>query len=319
MNKLLTLPRILIVDDLHPVFIEMLEENKVPYNYSPSINKDEAAAIVSNYEGLIIRSKFKVDADFINVAQSLKVIGRVGAGVDNIDEAYAESHGIMLLSAPEGNCDAVGEHMVGMLLALLNNLTLANSQVRSGLWLREENRGIELGGQTVGLIGYGNNGKAMARKLSGFSVEVIAYDKYRSGFSDQFATEVPLEELFSRADILSLHIPLTSETRNLVDLSFVNKFQKSIILLNGSRGEIVNVDAIIDGLEKKKLLGACLDVLAIEKFPDLVDTTWYSKLISYPNVVLSPHVAGWSVQSYFKLSKVLGAKVINYIRNTYPI
>lgn len=317
MNKLQTLPYLLIVDDLHSVFLEALEENEIPYDYRPLIKKEEALTIVGKYDGLIIRSKFKVDATFIDSAPQLKIIGRVGAGVDNIDEAYAENRGIKLLSAPEGNCDAVGEHMVGMLLTLLNKLTIANSQVRSGLWLREENRGIELGGKTVGLIGYGNNGQAMARKLAGFGVEVLAYDKYKIGFTDQFATEVELEDLFLRADILSLHIPLTSETRNLVNQRFLRKFQKPIFFLNGSRGEIVDVEAVIDGLERKLILGAGLDVLAIEKFPALNDTTWYQKLISFPNVVLSPHVAGWSVQSYFKLSKVLADKLISFIRSNY--
>src|SRR5690606_5589488 len=179
------------------------------------------------------------DSEIIDQATSLEIIARAGAGVDNINELYAEKRGVYLVSAAEGNCDAVGEHMLAMLLGLLNKITIGNQEVKSGLWLREENRGIELGGKTIGLIGYGNNGKAMAKKLSGFDVEVLAYDRYKSDYSDAYAREASMDEIFLKADVLSLHIPLTSETRNLVDKAFLAKFKKPIFFLNGSRGEVV--------------------------------------------------------------------------------
>jgi len=304
--------RILVVDDLHPVFIEMMEEAGMHCDYRPTISREESLAIIKDFDGLVLRSKFKVDTEIIDAAPRLKIIGRAGAGVDNIDEAYAQKRGIYLVSAPEGNCDAVGEHMLAMLLALLNKIVVGNNEIHKGLWRREENRGIELGGKTIGLIGYGNNGRAMARKLSGFDVEVLAYDKYKSGFTNSLAKEVQMDELFLNADILSLHIPLTSETHHLINSDFLSKFKKPIFFLNGSRGEIVNVEDVIKGLENKTILGAGFDVLPKEKFPELNSSTWFKRLVSFNNVILTPHVAGWSVQSYFKLSKILAEKMVKF-------
>src|SRR5690606_35619835 len=186
---------ILIVDDLHPIILEKFDQAKLTYDYQPEIIREQAEKIIGNYSGLIIRSKFKVDKQFIDLAPQLKLIGRSGAGMDNIDEQYAKEKGIDLVSANEGNRDAVGEHMIGMLLNLLNKLNIADKEVKSGFWNREQNRGHELMGKTVALIGYGNNGQAMAKKLSGFDVQVIAYDKYKTGFSDQYAKEVSMEEV----------------------------------------------------------------------------------------------------------------------------
>lgn len=208
---------ILIVDDIHEILLEKLSNAGVKFNYQPEIDKIGAEKLIPEYDGLIIRSKFQVDKDFIDLNPSLKMIGRAGAGMDNIDESYAESKGIKLIPANEGNRDAVGEHMIGMLLSLMNNLNRGDKEVRTGFWKREENRGYELKGRTVALIGYGHNGKAMAKKLSGFDVNVIAYDKYKTGFSDQYATEVSMEEVVKRADVLSFHIPLTRETKGMVD------------------------------------------------------------------------------------------------------
>lgn len=309
-----TFASLLIVDDLHPVFMEMMDSAGVSYDYRPEITREESLIIIKNYRGLIVRSKFKVDREMIDAGEQLVIIGRSGAGVDNIDEAYADERGIELVSAPEGNCDAVGEHMIAMLLTLFNKIIIGNEEIRKGLWLREANRGIELGGKTVGLIGYGHNGSAMAKKLSGFDVEVIAYDKYKAGFSDAYATEVSMDEIFLKADVLSFHIPLTDETRGLVNKDFLSKFKKPIFFLNGSRGEVVDVEAVIEGLERKSILGACFDVLPKEKFPALYETSWYDKLIKFDNVILTPHVAGWSVESYFKLSKFLANKVLAYFK-----
>lgn len=302
---------ILIVDDIHAIFQQKLQEENIPYDYLPDIGREEALARISGYTGLVIRSKFKVDAAFIDAAPRLAFIARGGAGMDNIDEAYAASRGIVLLNAPEGNRDAVGEHMVGMLLALMNNLHRADREIRNKHWLREENRGWELGGRTVALIGYGNNGQAMARKLAGFDVDVIAYDKYKPHFNDTYATAASMEEITERADVLSLHIPLTTETRTLVDDAFLSRFRKPIFFLNGARGEIVDIPAVLKAINGGKLLGAAFDVLPVEKFPALEEAPWWDELIRHDRIILSPHVAGWSVESYLKIATVLADKVVD--------
>lgn len=304
---------ILIVDDIHEILLEKLSKAGVKFNYQPEIDKIGAEKLIPEYDGLIIRSKFQVDKDFIDLNPSLKMIGRAGAGMDNIDESYAESRGIKLIPANEGNRDAVGEHMIGMLLSLMNNLNRGDKEVRTGLWKREENRGYELKGRTVALIGYGHNGKAMAKKLSGFDVNVIAYDKYKTGFSDQYATEVSMEEVVKRADVLSFHIPLTRETKGMVDDEYLYHFRKPIFFLMAARGGIVNIPAVLKKLDEGKIIGAAFDVLPIEKFPSLADQDWYQDLINRENVLLSPHVAGWTFESYFKLSDVLADKIISHL------
>ncbi len=305
---------ILIVDDLHNVFLEKLDQAKIAYNYQPNITRAEAELLIPDYEGLVIRSKFQVDSAFIDLGSKLKLIGRSGAGMDNIDEDYAKKQGIALFSANDGNKDAVGEHMIGMLLSLMNNLRRGDKEVRSGKWLREENRGYELQGRTVALIGYGHNGQAMAKKLSGFDVQVIAYDKYKTGFSDQYASEVSMEEVVRQADILSFHIPLTRETKNMVDEEYLYHFRKPIFFLMGARGGIVNIPAVLKYLDNGKILGAAFDVLPVEKFPALAEQDWYPDLIQRENVLLSPHVAGWTFESYYKLSLFLVEKMIAFIK-----
>lgn len=304
--------KFLIVDDLHEILLEKFDQAGIAYDYHPTITKAEAEKLISHYTGLIIRSKFQVDQDFINLGDNLKYIGRAGAGMDNIDEEYAIQKGIMLFSANEGNCDAVGEHMIGMLLSLMNHLNRSNQDIRNGHWKREENRGYELKGKTVALIGYGHNGKAMAQKLSGFGVRVLAYDKYKTGFSDQYVTEVAMEEVVKHADVLSFHIPLTRETKGLVDKEYLFHFRKPIFFLMGARGGIVDIEAILQALDAGKILGAAFDVLPIEKFPSLGEQIWYQDLIARDNVILSPHVAGWTFESYYKLSAILADKIIAY-------
>ncbi len=302
--------KLLIVDDIHPIFIEIVEKAGILVDYKPTITFDEVLACIADYEGLVLRSKFLVKPELIDAGKKLKIIARAGAGVDNIDVAYAESRGITLVSAPEGNCDAVAEHMLGMLLSLLNNLRISDLEIRNGEWKREENRGFELGGKTVGLIGYGNNGQAMARKLSGFSVNVFAYDKYRVDYSDEFAEESSMIKIFEEADVLSLHIPLTTDTRALVNTDFLAKFRKPIYFINGSRGETVEIHNIIKALQDKKILAAAFDVLPVEKFPPLTSTDWFEELKNFRNVQFSPHIAGWTVESYYKIAKVLAEKVV---------
>lgn len=303
---------ILIVDDIHEVLLQKLSRAAIAYSYQPDMNRAGAEKAIPDFDGLIIRSKFQVDKEFIDLNPNLKMIGRAGAGMDNIDEAYASSKGIKLIPANEGNRDAVGEHMIGMLLSLMNNLNRGDREVRSGEWKREENRGYELKGKTVALIGYGHNGQAMAKKLSGFDVKVIAYDKYKTGFSDLYATEVSMEEVVRRADVLSFHIPLTRETRGMVDDEYLFHFRKPIFFLMGARGGIVKVPAVLKKMDEGKIIAAAFDVLPVEKFPALAEEPWYQDLIQRENVLLSPHVAGWTFESYYKLSEVLADKVIAY-------
>ena len=304
---------ILIVDDIHEILLQKLDKAGISYSYQPDFTREQAEEQIPNFDGLIIRSKFQVDKEFIDINPNLKMIGRAGAGMDNIDEAYAASKGIFLIPANEGNRDAVGEHMIGMLLSLMNNLNRGDREVRAGQWNREENRGYELKGRTVALIGYGHNGQAMAKKLSGFDVNVIAYDKYKTGFSDQYATEVSMEEVVRRADVLSFHIPLTRETKGMVDDEYLFHFRKPIFFLMGARGGIVNVPAVIKKLDEGKIIAAAFDVLPVEKFPALGEQSWYQNLIERDNVLLSPHVAGWTFESYFKLSDVLADKIIAFL------
>lgn len=300
---------ILIVDDIHPVFIEMAEAKGYTCDYQPTIKTDEALNILSDYAGLVIRSKFNVTKQILDNAANLRFICRAGAGMDNIDEAYAKQKGITLINAPEGNMDAVGEHAVGMLLSLMNNFNTADAQVRSGSWQREANRGYELKGRTVGIIGYGFMGKSFASKLSGFGVNVIAYDKYKTGFSDQHAREVSMEEIVKHSDVLSLHVPLTDETNGLVDDEYLFHFRKPIFFINTSRGKTSKVQAVLNAIKQGKILGAALDVLEVEKFPALGEQPWYNELKQSGKVLLTPHVAGWTFESYRKISEVMGEKL----------
>ncbi|WP_295770696.1 NAD(P)-dependent oxidoreductase [uncultured Mucilaginibacter sp.] len=302
---------ILIVDDLHPVFIEQVEALGYRCDYQPLIKRDEALEVLSNYDGLVIRSKFLVNRQVLDAALQLKFIARAGAGMDNIDENYAKQKGIKLINAPEGNSDAVGEHAIGLLLSLMNNLNRADAEVRTGLWQREANRGYELKGRTVGIIGYGHMGRSFARKLKGFEVNVIAYDKYKTGFSDEYAREVSMEEIVKHSDVLSLHTPLTTETNGLVNDEYLFHFKKPFFLLNTSRGQVVQTQAVLNAINQGKILGAGLDVLEIEKFPLLAEQQWFDQLRTNGKVILSPHVAGWTFESYRKISEVMASKIKN--------
>lgn len=271
---------------------------------------------IQEMNGIVIRSRFPMNRTFLSKAKELKFIARSGAGMENIDLDYCLDHKIQCFNAPEGNRNAVGEHALGMLLSLFNNLCKGNTEIRAGKWKREENRGVELDGKTIGIIGYGNNGSAFVKKLRGFDVEVLAYDKYVSGFGDGFVHEATLEEVFEKADVLSLHIPLTHETRMIVNKDFWSRFKKPVYFINLSRGPIVNTQDLVDALEQKKVLGACLDVLEHEKssfenfFNDGAMPKDLKALLDLDNVLVSPHVGGWTQESYYKLSKVLADKII---------
>lgn len=289
--------------------MELAEAIGYHCDYRPLIKPDEALQIIGDYAGLAMRSKFKLNRQYIDAGKNLRFVCRAGAGMDNIDEAYASEKGILLINAPEGNADAVGEHAVGLLLALMNNINIADAQIRTGTWNREANRGHELKGKTVGIIGYGFMGHSFARKLSGFEVNVIAYDKYKTGFSDELAREVSMEEIVKHSDVLSLHIPLTAETTGMVNEEFLSRFKKPIFLINTARGKAVQTRAVLNAIKQGKILGAGLDVLESEKFPALAEQEWFGELRQSGKVILTPHVAGWTFESYRKISEVMAEKL----------
>jgi D-3-phosphoglycerate dehydrogenase len=300
---------ILIVDDIHPIFIEQAEALGYKCDYQPTIKADGALAVIANYAGLAIRSKFNVDKQLIDAAKNLRFVCRAGAGMDNIDVAYATEKNIKLINASEGNMDAVGEHAVGMLLSLMNHFNTADAEIRNGEWKREANRGFELKGKTVGIIGYGFMGKSFAKKLSGFEVDVIAYDKYKTGFSDRYAREVSMEEIVKHSDVLSVHVPLTKETNGMINDELLFHFKKPIFFINTSRGKVARVQAILNAIKDGKILGAGLDVLETEKFPALGEQEWFDDLKRSGKVLLTPHVAGWTFDSYRRISEVMAGKL----------
>ncbi len=277
---------------------------------------EEILQIMPSYDCWVIRSRFKITKEMIEKAKNLKCIARAGAGMENIDVDFAESKEIKCVHAPEGNKDAVAEHALAMLLALFNKTIKGDAEVRKGIWLREENRGIELHGKTVGIIGYGNMGQAFAERLIGFGVTVLVYDKYKKGFGNEFIQEVQMNKIFEEADVVSLHIPLTAETNYLVNKNFISQFKKSFYLINTSRGKCVNTNDLVNALKENKILGACLDVLEFEtvSFANVNVTDLpkaFSELIQSDKVVLSPHIAGWTVESHLKIGKILAEKIIN--------
>jgi D-3-phosphoglycerate dehydrogenase len=296
---------------MHLSLMPMLEEIGLLPDYRPEIKRQEIIDILGNYEGMIIRSKTRVDEELLKNASVLKFIGRAGAGLDLIDEDIAAKKGIIVFAANEGNRVAVAEHVLGMMLVLMNNLLIADRQVREGKWMREENRGYELLGKTVGIIGYGNNGSETARRFAAFGCKVLAYDKYITGFSDDYATESTMQQIFDKADIVSLHIPLTKETLQLVNNDFFESFANNIYFANASRGEIVVLEAVLDGLISGKIRGACLDVLENEKLNQLSpqQTETFEQLVKSDKVVLSPHIAGWTHESYVRINEVLIEKI----------
>jgi len=305
--------KILHLDKNHPLLINQLNDLGYTNHEDYSSTKQEIEAKIADYNGIVIRSRFKIDQQFIDKAINLKFIARVGAGLESIDCEYAQKKGIQLISAPEGNRNAVGEHALGMLLSLFNKLNKADNEVRKGKWLREDNRGIELDGKTVGLIGYGNMGKAFAKKLRGFDCEVLCYD-IKEGVGDENAKQVSLQELQQKADVLSLHTPFNERSKNMVDTNFINAFAKSFWLINTARGTAVVTANLVKALQNGKVLGAGLDVLEYEKasFENLFTNTMppaFEYLIQAENVLLSPHVAGWTVESKIKLAQTIVDKV----------
>ena len=302
--------KILFIDTIHPFLKQELEKKNYICDTAYGKNKAEIQKIIYNYQGIIIRSRFIIDKEFIDYASKLKFIARAGSGLENIDVSYAKSKNINCFNAAEGNKQAVAEHGLGMLLSLFNNLNKADKEIRTGIWKREENRGQELTKKTVGIIGYGNNGSAFAEVLKGFDVTILAYDKYLTKHPYQSS----MESIYKQVDIVSLHVPLTSETTYLVNDDFIHKFENDFYLINTARGKCVNTKDLVSALEKGKIKGACLDVLEYEKtsFENLRQqgfTTELQYLIDSPQTILSPHIAGWTMESNKRISEVLLKKI----------
>jgi D-3-phosphoglycerate dehydrogenase len=307
--------KVLFIDTVHPILEERLTKRGFlcvnATKKSLSVIEKELPEVF----GIVIRARFVLNEEFLKNATNLKFIARSGSGLENIDQLFCKEKNIELFNSPEGNRNAVAEHALGMLLSLLNKLNQANSQVKTGIWNREENRGEELDGKTIGIIGYGNNGSAFAKKLRGFDVKVIAHDKYKAGFGDHFVQECTLEAIYQQADIVSFHIPLNKDTKYFASEPFFNSFEKPIRLLNLSRGKIVNTKDLVSAIKQEKVIGACLDVLefetkSFETFFEQHLPEEFQFLVQAENVLLSPHVGGWTRESYFKLSNVLADKIL---------
>ena len=306
--------RVLHLDTNHPLLIEQFNALGFTNDENYTASKIEIESIIHQYDGIVIRSRLPIDRQFLDKASNLKFIGRVGAGLENIDVKYAREKGIFLAAAPEGNRNAVGEHALGMLLSLFNKLNKADQEVRKGRWDREGNRGEELDGKVVGIIGYGNTGKAFARKLRGFDVEVLCYDIV-GGVGDELARQVGMLEIYQKTDILSLHVPETDETKSMVNTEYLNSFHNDIWILNTARGKCIRSRDLVDALKSGKVKGAGLDVLEYEKtsfeqlFDDSAMPEAFKYLINAENVILSPHVAGWTVESKIKLAQTIVDKI----------
>lgn len=310
--------RILVTDNTHPILCEKLRAAGHHCDVQADLSYTELLAVINSYDALVVRSKVEIDRNFLSQATTLKCIGRVGAGMETIDVDYAEARGIRCLNSPEGNRDAVGEHALGVLLALFNKIVKANTEIRNGYWKREDNRGVEIKGKTIGIIGFGNMGSSFAKRLQGFDCTIISYDKYKTHYAPHYVEEVDMAELYRRADVVSFHVPLTAETRYMADTKFINSFAKPIYIINTARGAVVKTVDLVEALKSGKVQGAALDVIEYENMAkDGLDinslTPDFKFLIDSDNVVLTPHVGGWTVESKYKLAAVLADKIIELL------
>ena len=306
--------KILLLDKNHPLITEQLSEKGFVLEEDFSSSYEQILEKIHLYEGVIIRSRIPLDAHFLEKAKNLKFIARVGAGMENIDIAKAQKLGIKLINSPEGNKDAVAEHVIGTLLVLMNRLFISSNEVKKGIWLREENRGEEILGKTFGIIGYGNMGKAVAKRLSGFGCKTIFYD-IKPNLSDEFATQVSLQELQENADILSLHTPLTEDTLYMIDEEFISKMKKNFYFINTARGKNLKTSALVNALKSGKIKGACLDVLEYEKtsFENLeMKNEDLEYLLNSEKAIITPHIAGWTHESKIKLAQVIVNKILAF-------
>ena len=306
--------KILLLDKNHPLITEQLSEKGFVLEEDFSSSYEQVLDKIHLYEGIIIRSRIPLDAHFLEKAKNLKFIARVGAGMENIDITKTQELGIKLINSPEGNKDAVAEHVIGTLLVLMNRLFISSNEVKNGIWLREENRGEEILGKTFGIIGYGNMGKAVAKRLSGFGCKTIFYD-IKPNLSDEFATQVSLQELQENADILSLHTPLTEDTLYMIDEKFISKMKKNFHFINTARGKNLKTSALVNALKSGKIKGACLDVLEYEKtsFENLeTKNEDLEYLLNSEKVIITPHIAGWTHESKIKLAQVIVDKILAF-------
>jgi D-3-phosphoglycerate dehydrogenase len=307
--------KVVFLDTVHEILATRLTSEGYSCVDASEISKEKCLGEIQDAVGIVIRSRFTMNEEFLQFAPKLKFIARSGAGMENIDEYYCKKRGIDLFNAPEGNRNAVGEHALGMLLNLMRKMHTADREVRAGKWEREGNRGVELDGKTVGIIGFGNNGKAFAKKLQGFDVKLMAYDKYKKNFGDHFVMECTLNALLKNADVISLHIPQNQETIYMANDQFFNKIEKSVFLLNLSRGKIVETAALVKALKAGKVIGAGLDVLeyertSFESFFEQELPEEFAYLLKSDAVLFTPHIGGWTQESYFKLSAVLADKIL---------
>ncbi len=302
---------VLVTDYVHPILLDGLHALGYTTTYAPEMTRQEMETLLPTYKGVVVNTRCAINRNTIESAPLLNWIARLGSGLDIIDLKAAEEKGIHVISAPEGNAQAVAEHAMGMLLCLANHLNIADQEVRQGTWMREKNRGWEIAGKTIGIIGYGNNGTAFGRLWYGWDVQILAYDKYKTGHGDEKVKEVDLGLLLRESDIISFHIPLTTETKEMVNAEFISKCKPGVVLINVSRGKVVEIGALLDGLKSGHLKGACLDVFPFEP-PSSAPEDFkilFDKLCSLENVVLSPHVAGWTVESKKKISETIIEKL----------
>ena len=305
---------ILLIDTIHPVFSSLTGESGFAVTDGSSWTKEEILGKLSSYNGIVIRSRFRLDKEFLDHAGHLVFIARAGAGMENIDVNHAQAAGIACLHAPEGNRDAVGEHAVGMLLSLFNHLNRADAEVRQGKWRREENRGLELKGKVIGVIGFGNMGTSFVQKLAGFETRVLIHDKYKAVQTGTYYRAATMEEIYREADVVSLHVPLTDETRYLLNEESLGRFRRDIFVVNTARGKNVDTAALVNGLKSGKVRGAALDVLEYESlsFENLDAASLpepFQYLVKSEQVILSPHIAGWTLESNERIATVLANKI----------
>jgi D-3-phosphoglycerate dehydrogenase len=303
--------KVLITDDVHPLLIEGLQQMGYEVDFLPNITFEETLTRISAYTGLIINSKIFCSDELLDKTPNLRWIGRLGSGMEVIDTKACDARGVKYFNSPEGNRNAVAEHALGLLLDLLNNITRSNNEVKQGEWIREANRGEELSGKTIGIIAFGNTGEAFAKILRGFDVKILAYDKHKKGFGTDFVKESTLEEIHEKADILSLHLPLTDETKYMADEKFLNSFHKPIYLINTSRGKVLKTTALIDAIKSGKVKAAGLDVLENEKINTFseAEKQWFDALVKDERIILTPHTAGWTVESKRKIAEIVVEKV----------
>lgn len=306
--------RVLITDHIHPLMAEALADMGFEVDVQPEIDNSALKKIIAPYTGLVISTRTRVDQALVDAATSLKFIGRVGSGMEHVDTAYCTERGIRCFSSPEGNANAVGEHCLGLLLSVLNHISRSHRQMIGGQWIREANRGDELDGKTVGIIGYGHTGPAFARKLRGFDVRILVYDKYQPPAKEGQIIPSKVEEICRKADVISFHVPFTAETRHWINRSFLQSCEKEVVLLNTSRGAIAHTPDLWWGLESGKLRGLGLDVFEDEPIDkgDIYSMEIYHKILEHPLVVATPHIAGWSAQSKELLVKVLADKIARW-------